>query len=377
MQRASLAVGALALLLCLLGGFLSPERFFQGYLYAWLFGLGLALGATSLLALHALVGGIWGLLLRPWLQALSRALPLMALLSLPALLGIPSIFPWIQGIADPKLLHQAKYLNLGFFLVRQALYGAVWLGLAAWLNRETLAQSEAPSAERAWRLQKLGAAWLVSYLVTASFAGIDWVVSLETGWNSSIFGFVWMAGQWLAGLAAAVAGFCWLLPRTPLERLHHVSLRLIDMGNLLLTAVMVWAYVSFSQLLIIWAGNLPGSVVWYVHRIAGGWLWLIVFLALFQFALPFMALLFRSVKRRPRVLGSLALWLVLTQLATSYWQVLPSFHPDGMRPHLLDLGAALAIGGLLLAESLRQLRRLPSLLPQDVRLKLEAPHEAA
>lgn len=374
-QRTSLVVGALALALAMIGAFLDPGRFFQSYLAAWLFILGIGLGTTTLLALHTLVGGIWGLLLRPWLESLSRTLPLTALLGLPLLFGLQRLFPWLQGLpSDPALLHQASYLNLPFFLGRQFLYFTLWLGLSRWLTQEAQAQDQAPSPERGYRLQKLGAAWLVAYLLTASFAGIDWVVSLERGWNSSIFGFVWMAGQLMLGLAVAIAGFCWLLPRTPLNRVHHVRLRLNDMGNLLLTAIMTWAYVTFSQLLISWAGNLPEGIVWYVHRISGSWLALTWLLVLFQFALPFFALLFRGVKRRPLPLGSLAGLLVVTQFAYTYWLLLPAFHPDGMRAHLLDLLAPLALGGLLFAEAIRQLRRRDSLLPQDPRLTMETPH---
>lgn len=374
-QRACLVIGALALLLSLIGAFLDPGRFFQSYLVAWLYILGIALGATTLLALHMLVGGIWGLLLRPWLEALGRALPLTALLGLPLLFGLGMLFPWLQSPpSEPASLHQAGYLNLPFFLLRQAVYLVVWLGLSRRLIHEVQAIDREPSRERAYRLQKLGAAWLVAYLVTASFAGIDWVVSLERGWNSSIFGFVWMAGQLLLGLAVAVAGFCWLLPRTALRRVHHVHLRLNDMGNLLLTGVMTWAYVAFSQFLISWAGNLPEGIVWYVHRSAGSWLALTWFLAIFQFAVPFSALLFRGIKRRPLPLGLLAGLLVMTQLAYTYWLLLPSFHPEGMQPHLLDGLAPLALGGLFFAEATRQLRRRDSLLPQDARLTMEAPH---
>lgn len=374
LQRAAFSVGALALLLSLIGAFLSPERFFPSYLYAWLFALGITLGSTTLMALHTLVGGLWGLLLRPWLDASSRAMPLMVLLGLPLLFGLPEIFPWMSGFSRPELAHQAAYLNLPFFLARQALYVLVWLGLSRRLRQVLRAQEEAPTAEGAWRGQKQGALWLICAMVTVTFAGIDWVVSLESGWNSSIFGFIWMAGQLLAGLAAAIAGFCWLAPRTPLIRVHHLPLRLIDMGNLLLTAVMVWAYVAFSQLLIIWAGNLPDEVVWYVHRVAGTWLWVAVVLGLFQFAVPFFALLFRGLKRQPRRLGAIAALLVLTQLLTMYWQVMPSFHPGGIRPHLLDLATLLALGGFLIGETARQLRHRPSLLPQDERLSVEASH---
>ena len=375
LQRASLVVGALALLLCLIGAFLTPQRFFQSYLFAWLFVMGITLGATTLLALHMLVGGIWGLLLRPWLESLGRALPLAALLGLPLLFGLWQIFPWLQAPpSDPALQHQSAYLNLPFFLARQAVYLLVWLGLSRRLLREVQAQDDDPRPERRLRLQKLGAAWFIAAMVTVSFAGIDWVVSLERGWNSSIFGFVWIAAQLLAALATAVAAFCWLMPRTPLERLHHVSLRLNDMGNLLLTAVMTWAYVAFSQLLISWAGNLPEGIVWYVHRVAGSWLVVTWFIVLFQFALPLVALLFRHVKRRPQLLGAIAALLVVTSCMTTYWMVLPAFYPDGMRPHVLDLLAVLALVSLLVAETTRQLRRRPSLLPQDARLTMEEPH---
>lgn len=374
-QRASFAVGTLALLLCLIGAFLTPGRFFQSYLFAWLFVLGIALGATTLLALHVLVGGIWGLLLRPWLESLGKALPLVVLLGLPLLFGLWQLFPWLQGPpVDPAIQHQAAYLNLPFFLARQALYLVVWLGLSRRLIREAQAQDDEPRSERGLRLQKLGAAWFLAYLVTASFAGIDWVVSLERGWNSSIFGFIWVAGQLLASLATAVAGFCWLMPRTSLNRLHHVPLRLNDMGNLLLTAVMTWAYVAFSQLLISWAGNLPEGIVWYVHRVAGSWVWLTWFVVLFQFAVPFAGLLFRRVKRQPQLLGAIAGLLVVTSCVMTYWMVLPAFHPDGMRLHVLDLLAPLALVGLLAAETTRQLRRRASLLPLDARLTMEAPH---
>jgi hypothetical protein len=362
LQWWALGVGAAALVVCVVGAVFSAEQFFCSYLVAYLLCLGLALGSLVVLMVYHLTGGAWGFTIRRFLEAGMRTLPLLAILFVPLAFGLRYLYPWAQPevvAADEGLQHKQIYLNVPFFLVRAALYFAVWLVLAyfldAWSRRED-AEGDFSAQPRRFRL--LSGPGLVLYGLTVTFAATDWVMSLQPHWSSTILPPLFATGQLLAGYAFVLAVM--LLVVTP--RLSGGAIApavLNDLGNLLLTFVILWTYMAFSQFLLIWIGNLPEEAIWYRPRLADGWQGVAVALALFHFALPFLLLLSRDVKRNPRSLGLVAASVLFMRLVDLDWQVLPTFPGTAVYQHWMDVLAPVGVGGVWLACYLWQLQRRP------------------
>ncbi len=370
-QRWSLAVGAAGLALCLLGAFSNPGQFFHSYLLAYIFWMGIALGSVAIVMLHHLVGGSWGFIIQRTLESGSRTLPLMLALFLPLLLfGLPYLYEWArpEAVAHDELLqHKAQYLNVVGFAVRAAIYFAVWIGLAYLLNRWSLEQDRTADAGLTRRLQIVSAPGLLLYALTVTFASIDWVMSLEPRWSSTIYGPVFMVGQVLAALAFVIAVVSRLAAHRPLAEVARPS-HFHDLGSLLFAFVMLWAYVSFSQFLIIWSGNLPEESPWYVRRMNGGWQWIGLMVVVFHFFVPFFLLLSRFTKRSIPMLSALATGIILMRLVDLFWVVTPVFHPDGFGLHWMDLVAPIGVGGIWMWMFVRQLKGRPLLPLHDPRL---------
>ena len=378
-QLLALIVGVIGLALCAFGAYTSPERFFPSYLFAYLFWFGIALGSLAILMLYHLVGGAWGFPIRRLLESAALTLPLLALLFVPLLFGLGELYQWARPAAvaaDPLLQHKQPYLNPPFFIVRAAIYFGIWIGLASFLSRWSLQQDATDDPALGQRLRYLSRFGLVAYMLTVTFASIDWVMSIEPDWYSTIYGLIYVAGQGLAGFSVAIISAALLKDRQPLAGVITPD-TFGDLGGLLMTFVMFWAYVALSQFLLIWSGNLPEEVIWYEHRIHGGWNWIIIFVIAFQFAGPFLLLLARQVKRTARTLAALALAILLVHLADLFWLVVPPFRQAGVSIHWLDAAAPIGIGGIWLAAFAWLLGRRPLLPlhdPRDTRLQEAIEH---
>jgi hypothetical protein len=334
----------------------------RAYLVAWLFWLTVALGCWGWELVHNLTGGNWGHPLRPLLAAGAATLPWLALGFVPLAFSLPDLYPWASESALPtdyRLQHKHLYLNVPFFLSRTAIYFFSWIG-ARWIvgrtERQVLA-TESPAATS--RLQGSSGLALVLYFVTVSFAAIDWCMSLEPQFTSVAYGIVFLVSLSLAGLAWAIAAENWgAVSLSDATAVHGNSVQsrdescetavapgaLHDQGNLLLAFVMLWAYVSFCQFLIIWYSDLPEEVVWYSRRFTGGWQTSAVLLAGLNFGLPFALLLSRDVKRCPRLMGLLATSLVAVHWVEIVWLVEPAFESSELSTAWRDLLATFAIG---------------------------------
>lgn len=369
-QRAAVIAACLGLLLCALGALLNPERLFRSYLVAFLFCLGITLGSMALVMLQHLTGGAWGLVLRRLLESAARTLPLVALLFVPIAIGLPNLYVWAHAEWHEEYdrLHgghgftKGDYLTPNFVLVRTAVYFAIWIVLALVLTRMSRRQDHQPDARLPRRFRLLSAPGLAIYGLTITLASIDWIMSLQPEWYSSLFGVLVGTGQVLTGFAFAVAVLLLLAPYPPLRDVLAPR-HLRDLGNLLLAFVMLWAYMSFSQYLLIWSGNITEEITWYLRRGQGGWQHVILLLAVLQFALPFLLLLSRDVKRSRGTLAVVAGLVLAMRFLDLYWLVMPTFNPDGLAVHWLDLGALLMLGGAWLAWFISQLKSAP-LLPQ-------------
>ena len=368
-QLPALAAGVAGLAACAVGAYLDPGAFYQSYLFAYLFWFGIALGSLAILMLHHLVGGAWGFPIRRLLESAALTLPLLLVLFLPLLLGLGELYEWARPdalAADSLLQHKSAYLNPTFFVARAAIYFAIWIGLAFFLNRWSLEQDRTDDPALARRMRDLSRFGLVLYMLTMTFAAIDWVMSIEPHWYSTIYGLIYVAGQGLAGFSVAIIVAALLSRREPLAGAVTPE-RFGDLGGLLLAFVMFWAYVALSQFLLIWSANLPEEVTWYVRRIQGGWSWVIIFVIAFQFVLPFLLLLARRVKRTIPALAGLAGLIMLVHLIDLFWLVVPPFRQDGLSVHWLDLAAPIGIGGLWVAAFAWLLARRPLLPLHDPR----------
>jgi hypothetical protein len=378
-QIGGLVVGILASIAAGLGLVLSPAQFFHAYLFAFLFWLGMALGCLALAMLHQLSGGMWGAIIIRFLEAGMMTLPLLFLLFVPVALGMYYLYPWTSPDAvarDAQLQHQYPYLNIPFFLIRAVIYFLVWISVAYLLRRWSLRRDEAASEALTDRLKIGSAVGIVVLGLTGTFAIIDWVMSLEPGWFSTIYGAMVLMGAVLGAFALVVLLVAWFDGYAPLSRVLAPQL-FNDLGSLLLAFVMLWAYFGFSQFLLIYSGNLTQEIPWYVHRLQGGWEWLALAVAFFEFLFPFLFLLFRDLKRHPVWLAAVALVLVLARLIDVYWLVMPAFSPDRLTIGWLDLVTPAAIGGFWLAVFAWQLKRYPLLPAHDRRLIEEAEAEFA
>jgi hypothetical protein len=359
-QRAALVTGGAAVTILAIGGFLDTEQVLRSWLVAFVFWTGIALGCLALVMLQHLTGGAWGIAIRRILEAGASVLPWAALLFLPIALGLPKLYLWAQPAAvaaDPVLQHKSPYLNVPFFLARAALYFAVWAAWATMLRRLSLEQDRTGDARVSRRLQLLSGPGIVLYVLTMTFASVDWIMSLEPHWFSTIYGALLVAGQGLGAFAAAITALL-LLGRPGRPVLH-------DLGKLLLAFVMVWAYFSFSQFLIIWAGNLPEETPWYIRRMQGPWKWVALLLILLHFALPFVLLLSREIKRGSRTLLRVAALVFLMRIVDTWWMTVPAFRDGSVRLHWMDPVAMVAVGGIAVFLAIRSLRRAPLLPVRD------------
>ena len=369
LSRAALVVGLLGLLGGLAYGTAHPDQFFRSYLLAFVFWNGLTVGSLAVLMLQYLTGGAWGIAIRRELEAATRVLPWMAIAFLPIAFGMHRLYEWTHAdvVAHDELLQKkAGYLNEPFFLVRAALAFAVWGALATALNRWSREQDRAAGDRAAVdrRLQLISGGGLVAWALTTTWTSVDWVMSLEPHWFSTMYGVIFMAGQGLGALSLAtfaVVRFSHTRPVSEFLGGRHMH----DLGKMMFAFTMFWAYVTFSQYLIIWSGNIPEEISWYLARFRGGWGWVGLAVLLLQFVLPFLLLLSRRANRDPRTLTLAAALVVFMRFVDLSWMVLPAFSRGDFRLHPTDLTVPIGLGGLWLAVYFRNLAARPLLPAND------------
>ncbi|HLG58368.1 MAG TPA: hypothetical protein VI485_23690 [Vicinamibacterales bacterium] len=378
----ALIAGGVGVIACAIGFLVDRDQFFRSWLIAYQLFLGITLGSMALMMIQHLSGGTWGVFRRIF-EASSRTLPLLMLLFLPVLLGMNSLYPWTHPelvSADKMLQHKAAYLNTPFFIARAVIYFAGWWGISFLLNKWSRLQDTGDVAVNS-RLQRLSGAGLVFYALAVTFAGIDWIMSLNPHWYSTLFGFLIMGGQGLVALAFTILVAAFLFRSEPMSDLlkpHHFH----DLGKLMFAFIMLWAYFNFSQYMLTFAANLAEEIPYMITRTTNGWQYLALFLTIFHFVVPWLLLLSRNLKRNAHRLVFVAAWMIFMRFADIYMLVSPEFAADGQNLHMLpgehashlfvhwlDLAAPLAIGGLWLWMFFTQLRQRPLLAVGDPYLR--------
>jgi len=379
----SLVLGVIFSVGALIGAYFQPDVFIRGYLISFMAWLGVTLGSMAILMLRHLTGGGWGMVIRRIMGAAMRCIWLMAILFLPIGFLMPRLYIWarpLDTVQDKHLREHLQditqtYLTVHGFWIRAAIYFAIWIFLIFFLSKWSAQQNQPPVRDNSAKFKVLAGPGLILYGFTISFAAIDWVMSLDPSWISTIYGLIFLAGQCLSAVCFAVVVERILVRYKPMSELLRADF-VHDHGKLMLTFIMVWAYFSFSQWLIIWAGNLPDEISWYMKRLNGGWGGVGLVLAVFHFCVPFVFLLSRPFKRDVTRLVWLAVWLMLMRWLDILWDVEPQFSKT-FTITWADLVVPIAMGGLWLALFFRNLSSMPLLPAYDLyaREVLEPAHE--
>ena len=382
-SQRSLVIGVVFSAIAVVLAFIRPDEFYRAYLLGFMCWLGVALGSMAIVMIRHLTGGGWGTVIRRILGAAMRTLPLLALLFIPIIFGMHHIYIWAQPLSNVQDTHLREhleqitqsYLTVNGFIVRAIIYFAIWNLLSFLLSKWSKQTDHAGAPNNSQRFKAVAGPGLILYAFTISFAAIDWVMSLDPSWISTMFGLIILIGEMLSAMCFAVVVERILFNYKPMSEMlkpHFVH----DHGKWMLTFVMVWAYFSFSQWLIIWAGNLPSEITFYLKRLSGGWAWVGLALVLFDFTIPFAILLSRPFKRDIRRLVWVAILLLLMRYVDLFWIVEPNFSKT-FTLTIADIVAPIAIGGIWLWYFFRNLASLP-LLPaydQDAHEVLEPVHQ--
>jgi hypothetical protein len=370
-----LIAGVIFALISVVLAFTKPDEFYRGYLLAFMDWLGVALGSMAIIMIRHLTGGGWGVVIRRLQGAAMRTLPVLTVLFIPILIAVwqHRIYPWampLDSIADPHIReHLAKhdfvrsYLNPTGFLIRAIIYFAIWNLISFLLSKWSTEGDSSTSRDNTQRFKAVSGPGLILYGFTITFAIIDWVMSLDPSWISTIFGLIILIGEVLSAMCFAVVVERILVDYKPMSVLLKPDF-VHDHGKWMLTFIMVWAYFSFSQWLIIWAGNLPTEITFYMKRLNGGWGYIALFLALFHFVVPFAILLSRPFKRNIRKLVWLAVWLLFMRWVDLFWIIEPNFSST-FHVTIADIVVSIAIGCLWMAVFFRNLGSLPLLPAYD------------
>lgn len=363
--------GGAALVVALVGAFSSPDKFYQSYLFSYMLVLGLTLGSLGLLMLQHLTGGHWGIMIRRPLEAASRTIWLVLLMFVPIILGMKSLYgAWLDPArvkAEPLSDFQQHYLTHGGFLFRAVIYFAIWF-LLMWLFNTWSQEQDVNREDRALRRRfKLFAGpGIILYVLAVTFASIDWVMSISPHWASTIYGFIFVGAQAISSMALMIIVIVLLSGAEPYASIIQKR-HLHDLGKLLFAFNMLWAYFDFSQLLIIWSGNLPEEISFYRTRLYGEWGVVAVIVLIFSFGLPFLILLSQDVKRSPSLISKVALWMLVFRLVDLYWMTRPEFTSRAW-PTWLDIVVPVALIGLWVGFFAMNLKQRPLLPLGDPKL---------
>jgi len=296
-------------------------------------------------------------------------IPLMALLFVPLLFGLPNLYPWARPaevVADPILQHREPYLNLPFVLIRAVIYFVAWSGGAYLLYRTSQEQDRTGDPDLPRLLGRRGRLALFFFVIAVTFSAFDWAMALDPHWFSTIYGIIFLIGDGLTGIAFAIIVLRLLSTRAPVSEVTSTQ-TFNDLGNLLLAFVTLWAYMNLSQFLIIWSVNLPEENPWYLRRADGGWWFFTLALVIFQFVAPFLILLARGNKRNPILLARVAIFVLFMRLIDMFWMLMPEVRRDGLVFHWLDFVTPIGVGGLWIATFIWMLKRQPILPLHDHR----------
>jgi hypothetical protein len=384
LRSLALGVGGVAFVAIVIGAFLDLEQALRSWLLGFIFWGGIGIGAIGLLLLQYLTGGAWGVVIRRTLEAASRTLPLIFILFLPIAFGVTNLYEWTHLPADDHVIHaRGWYMTVWGWTARSLVYFVFFGAMVYLLNKWSANQDKSKDHEEAamWlgRATAFSGPTMVIFALVVTFAVVDWVMTLEPHWFSTIWGLLFVAGWALSCICFTVVFLGYLHDKAPMNRVlgrRHFH----DVGKLMLALVMVWAYFNFSQYLIIYSGNIPEETVWFIKRSTGGWGWIAWILILFHFAVPFVTLLQQGLKRRPARLAAVAFFILFIRIVDMFFLIGPSprIHPHGEQGAFIvswmDFVAPIAVGGFWVAYFLTELKKRPMVPIMDPFLEKAIEH---
>jgi hypothetical protein len=348
LRKKALIVAAVAGVIAIMGAFINPARFFQAYLMAFIFWSAIALGSLVTLMIHHMTGGVWTYLIRRPLEAAAKTIPWVGLMFIPIIIGMPHLYEWSVPAnveADKYLQFKAPYLNTPFFVIRALIYFAIWGGLAHLLTRWSYEQDQTGEALLNKPMRVTSGIGIVLYAIASTFAAFDWIMSLDAHWFSSIYGPMFMVGHGLTALAFMLLVLVSLAKSEPLSTLVNQD-RYHDLGKWFFALIILWMYMMLAQFIIIWSGNLPEHIVWYLRRIGPAWKTLAALLVAFHFLAPFLILLSRLTKQKAPVLIKVAFGILFMRFLDLFWLIAPELNEGVFRVHVLDAIVPVALGGV-------------------------------
>jgi hypothetical protein len=374
----ALGVGGVALIIWAVGTYLNPEQGLRSWLLGYIFWAGIGLGSLGILMLQYLTGGAWGVVTRRLLEAGSRTLPLLVLMFIPLAIGVytHSVYEWTHLPADDyAMAHRGWFMTPSAWILRSVGYFALFGVMVYLLNRWSVEQDATDSVEGSRlvleKASRFSGPTMVIYALTVTFAAVDWMLTLDAHWFSTMWGLLFIAGWALSCYCFVVAILAWMSQRAPMDTVigkRHFH----DLGKLMLALTMVWAYFNFSQFLIIWSGNLPEETGWYIVRMKGGWGYMGVALIAFHFAFPFLVLLQQDFKRRAKWLATLAIFILVMRIVDMFYLIGPSdrivtggLAQGGFYVNWMDFVAPLAVGGIWLWWFFGELLKRPLVPAKD------------
>ena len=360
----------LGVAVCAILGPADPRQFFFSWLVSFLFFLSLSLGGLFFVLIQYAVQGGWGIVLRRIGETIFVMLPVMAALFLPVLLGLHDLYEWTHADAvaqDALLQWKAPYLNVPFFLIRAALYFGLWSVIAVLYYRGSRGQDATGDPGVSARLRRFAGPAIIVLALTQTFASVDWIMSLTPHWYSTMFGVYFFAGSFVGFIALLSIVAVALRGAGLLDTVISAD-HLQDIGKFLFAFTAFWAYIAFSQFFLMWYANLPEETIWYLARMEGSWMTVTIVLMAGHFAIPFFYLMGRAVKRRGSTLAIGGAWLLVMHFLDLYWLVMPTLHPEGLSPSLLDVAALVTVGGCFLAAASSLMRRRALVPLRDPRI---------
>ncbi|HWF46927.1 MAG TPA: hypothetical protein VG168_07980 [Bryobacteraceae bacterium] len=374
-ERIAGIVGVIGLILCVLGYFTNAGQVLQSYLFAFIYWSGFAFGGLGILLMNNTVGGRWGVTTRRYLEAKIRTIPFVLILFIPILLGLHYLYPWARPAevaANAIVRHKVPYLNMPFFIARVVLYFAIWCFWGFRLIRYSDEQDKTGDITLRDRMRAFSAPGVLVFFLTATFAYIDWVLSADAEFFSTVYGGMILIGAALQTFALTIIVLILSSKEDRFGGRVHAPL-LHDLGNLMFAFTIFWTYLSASQLIIIWPGNLPQEIGWYLARVRGGWTVMAAAIALVMFLIPFLALLSQNRKRDPKRLIRVAIWILCARAVDLFWIVEPTYRHNGFAIYWTDFAAFLGIGGVWVWLYLGALRKRPLLPLRDARVSQPLP----
>jgi hypothetical protein len=371
-------IGLVFLILTIVGAFLDAPQFFRSYLYAYVFTVGISVGCLNWLMVQYLSGGAWGVMSRRVCESAAQCFPMWVVLFVPLIYGIHFLYgnSWDNPTIvahDPVLQHKAPYLNVTFWVARGFIYLIGWSLLAFLLNRQSDIEDRDGGVKPRQTMAKISAPGLIFSAFAVTFMATDWVMSVNADWFSTMFGLLFIAGQALSSMSFIVAVLVMLSAWPPISE-YLTKRHMHDLGKLMLATTMLFAYFSFSQFLITWAGNLPDEIPWYLHRLSGGWEIMGTVLVIAHFALPFTLLLSQDIKRDFKTIRAVAILIIVARLAGVFWETMPEFFPEHIHVSWMDFTAPIGLGGVFVALFLTNLMKRPLIPPNNPKLEEALAH---